>query len=63
MTHRPPLDRLGSIKLKLGVAIVVAVAVSTVVSTIGFRLGLPLWVRPLIAAAGCQSASGSGASA
>ena len=51
MTHRPPLDRLGSIKLKLGVAIVVAVAVSTVVSTIGFRLGLPLWVRPLIAAA------------
>lgn len=45
-----PLDRLGSIKLKLGVAIVVAVAVSAVVSTIGLRLGWPIWVRPLVAA-------------
>lgn len=48
---RRPLDRLGSIKLKLGVAIVIAVAVSAVVSTVGFRLGIPIWLRPLIATA------------
>lgn len=48
---RRPLDRLGSIKLKLGVAIVIAVAVSAVVSTVGFRLGVPIWLRPFIAAA------------
>jgi signal transduction histidine kinase len=47
---RRPLDRLGSIKLKLGVAIVVAVGVSSVVSFVGFRLGVPIWVRPIIAA-------------
>ena len=46
-----PLDRVGSIKLKLGIAIVVAVFVSAVVSTVGFRLGVPLLVRPFIAAA------------
>lgn len=46
-----PLDRLPSIKLKLGVAIVVAVGVSAVVSTVGFRLGVPLWARPLISVA------------
>ena len=45
-----PLDRLSSIKLKLGVAIVVAVGVSTLVSSVGFRLGLPLLLRPLISA-------------
>jgi len=44
-----PLDRLPSIKLKLGVLIVVAIAVGSVVSTVGFRLGVPLLVRPLIA--------------
>jgi signal transduction histidine kinase len=48
---RRPLDRLGSIKLKLGVAIVVAVGVSTLVSSIGFRLGVPLLLRPVISAA------------
>lgn len=46
-----PLDRVGSIKLKLGIAIVVAVGVSALVSTIGFRLGVPIWLRPVIAAA------------
>lgn len=45
-----PLDRLGSIKLKLGIVIVAAVAVSSVVSTAGFRLGVPLILRPVIAA-------------
>lgn len=48
---RRPLDRLGSIKLKLGVAIVIAVAVSAVVPTVGFRIGVPIWLRPIIAAA------------
>ncbi|MDD9370433.1 MAG: ATP-binding protein [Acidimicrobiales bacterium] len=47
---RRPLDRFSSIKLKLGIAIVVAVGVSSVVSFVGFRLGVPIWVRPLIAA-------------
>ncbi|HEX9888016.1 MAG TPA: HAMP domain-containing sensor histidine kinase [Nitriliruptorales bacterium] len=46
-----PLDRIGSIKLKLGIAIVIAVAVSATVSTIGLRLGVPIWLRPVIAAA------------
>lgn len=48
MTARP-LDRFGSIKLKLGVAIVTAVFASAVVSTVGFRLGVPIWFRPPIA--------------
>ena len=46
-----PLDRVGSIKLKLGIAIVIAVAVGAVVSTVGFRVGLPVWAGPLISAA------------
>lgn len=46
-----PLDRVGSIKLKLGVAIVVAVGVAAFTSTIGFRLGVPVWVRPVTAMA------------
>jgi signal transduction histidine kinase len=40
-----------SIKLKLGIAIVAAVGVSSVVSYLGFRVGLPLWPRPLISGA------------
>ncbi|MGH9224518.1 MAG: sensor histidine kinase [Acidimicrobiales bacterium] len=48
---RRPLDRVGSIKLKLGIAIVVAVGVSSTVSLVGFRLGVPIWLRPVIAAA------------
>ena len=46
-----PLDRLPSIKLKLGVAIVIAVGVSSTVSFVGFQLGVPLWARPIIAVA------------
>lgn len=48
---RRPLDRFGSIKLKLGIAIVVAVGVSSAVSMVGFRSRVPIWVRPMIAAA------------
>lgn len=46
-----PLDRLPSIKLKLGIVIVAAVAVSAAMSQIGFRLGWPIWLRPIVAAA------------
>jgi signal transduction histidine kinase len=46
-----PLDGLATIKRKLGVAIVVAVAVSSLVSTAGLRFGIPLVLRPVIAAA------------
>ena len=46
-----PLDRLPSIKLKLGVAIVIAVGVSSTVSFVGFQLGVPVWARPIIAVA------------
>jgi signal transduction histidine kinase len=45
-----PLDRIRSIKLKLGIVIVAAVGVSSAVSYIGFRLGLELWMRPIISA-------------
>lgn len=46
-----PLDRLTSIKLKLGAVILAAVAVSAVVSSVGYRLGVDVWLRPVIAAA------------
>ncbi|MGI9016066.1 MAG: HAMP domain-containing sensor histidine kinase [Euzebya sp.] len=43
-----PLDRVPSIKLKLGILIVVAVVTSSLVSLLGFRAGVPIWVRPII---------------
>ena len=46
-----PLDRVGSIKLKLGLVIVASVAVSAAVSTLGLWLGIDVWLRPFIAAA------------
>lgn len=45
-----PLDRITSIKVKLSVVIVAAVAVAAAMSQVGFRLGWPVWLRPLIAA-------------
>ena len=45
-----PLDRLPSIKLKLGVVILAGVAVSTTVSVVGYRWGWPIGVRPVVAA-------------
>ena len=44
-----PLERIGSIKLKLGIVIVLAVGVTAAVSQIGYRLGWPVWLRPLVA--------------
>lgn len=44
-----PLDRISSIKLKLVIVIVAAVVTSAVVSSIGWRTGIPLWLRPVIA--------------
>lgn len=44
-----PLERIGSVKLKLGLLIVAAVGVSAATSQIGFKLGWPVWVRPVAA--------------
>lgn len=44
-----PLDRVRSIKVKLVVVIVSAVAISALVSTIGWRTGIAVWMRPIIA--------------
>lgn len=44
-----PLDRIGSIKLKLGVLIVAAIAVTVVVNEIGLRLDVKAEVRVLVA--------------
>jgi signal transduction histidine kinase len=46
-----PLDRLGSIKLKLGVLIVVAVAVTGLLVPLGERVGLPPVLTGIVAAA------------
>src|SRR3954454_7149393 len=46
-----PLDRLGSIKLKLGVVIVATVAVTAVVLAVGHKAGMSLPLRTLLAAA------------
>lgn len=44
-----PLDRIPSVRMKFAVAIVLAVGVSAVVSQVGFRLDIPIWIRPVIA--------------
>jgi signal transduction histidine kinase len=46
-----PLDRLSSIKTKLGVVIVAAVAVTILVISIGVRLDIPLWITGPVAGA------------
>lgn len=48
MRRVQPLDRVGSIKLKWSIVIVSAVAVTAAISQIGYLLGWPVWVRPLI---------------
>ena len=40
-----PLDRIGSIKLKLGLTIVLGVFVSSAVAVVGLRWHWPVWVR------------------
>lgn len=48
--NRPrPLRRVRAIKLKIALLIVIATATAAVVSQIGFRLGWPVWVRPIVA--------------
>jgi len=44
-----PLDRLPSIKLKLGVVILAGVATTTVMSVVGYHNGWPIGVRPIVA--------------
>ena len=46
-----PLDRISSIKVKLSIVIVLAVLISALISTIGYRAGIAIWLRPLIAGA------------
>jgi signal transduction histidine kinase len=46
-----PLDGIRSIKVKLSLVIVAAVGISAVVSSIGLRIGIPVWLRPFISAA------------
>jgi signal transduction histidine kinase len=46
-----PLDRIGSIKLKLGVVIVAAVAVTVAVVSVGNEIGLAAWITGPVAAA------------
>ena len=51
MRRAGPLDRVGSIKTKWSIVIVAAVAVTAAVSQIGYYLGWPVWVRPIISGA------------
>ena len=44
-----PLDSVRSIKVKLVIVIVAAVAISAVVSSVGWRTGTAVWLRPPIA--------------
>ncbi|MCP3938592.1 MAG: HAMP domain-containing histidine kinase [Actinomycetia bacterium] len=46
-----PLRAFTSLKIKLSIVIVAAVAVAATTSTLGLRLGWPIWVRPVVAAA------------
>ncbi|MEM9613798.1 MAG: HAMP domain-containing sensor histidine kinase [Actinomycetota bacterium] len=49
--HRPPpLRRVRSIKTKWSIIIIAAVAVTAGVSQIGYYLGWPVWIRPIISA-------------
>lgn len=50
--NRPrPLDRFDSIKVKWSIVIVSAVALTATVGQIGYYLGWPVWIRPLLSAA------------
>ena len=46
-----PLDRLSSIKVKLGTVIVAAVVITIVVNEVGYLLSIPLWLRGSLAGA------------
>lgn len=46
-----PLDPISSIKLKLSILIVAAVAMTALTSQIGFWLGWPVWIRPIVSGA------------
>lgn len=48
---RSPLHRFGSLKTKLSILIVAAVAITALTSQIGFWLGWPVWIRPIVSAA------------
>ena len=45
-----PLHRVSSLKTKLSILIVAAVAMTATTSQIGFWLGWPVWIRPIVSA-------------
>lgn len=51
MSRPRPLDPIPSIKTKWSIVIVAAVGVTALMSIIGFRLGWPVWIRPVISGA------------
>jgi signal transduction histidine kinase len=51
VSHRPrPLDRVSSIKAKWSIVILAAVGVTAAMSQLGYLLGWPVWLRPLLSA-------------
>lgn len=46
-----PLDRISSIKLKWSIVILAAVGVTAAMSQIGYALGWPVWLRPVLSGA------------
>lgn len=46
-----PLDRVGSIKMKLSIVIVAAVAMTATTSQLGYWLNWPVWIRPFVSGA------------
>ncbi len=51
MTLPRPLEQIPSIKVKLSILIVAAVAMTATTSQIGFWLGWPVWIRPIVSGA------------
>ncbi|MCP3989874.1 MAG: HAMP domain-containing histidine kinase [Actinomycetia bacterium] len=51
MSRPRPLEGISSIKLKWSIVILAAVGVTAAMSQIGFLLGWPVWLRPLLSAA------------
>ena len=48
--RRPhPLRRVPSIKAKIGLLIVLAIGTAVAMSIVGYRLGWPIWLRPIVA--------------
>lgn len=51
MRRPQPLRRVPAIKAKIGLLIVLATGTAATTSIVGYRLGWPIWLRPLVACA------------